>query len=195
METVSISIFTFAELSEKAKQKALENYVYNDEYHWSHECLQSLKKGLDFFDCTLKSYSIDWLGYYDISIKEWDCKKTENLSGNRLRTFILNSYGHALMQPKVYKSKSGLKRKSKVMFEETSCPFTGVCFDEDFLNVIRKFVAKPDDRTFIELIEDAANAVIKSGQKDAEYQFSEEGYSDFCEANEIMFTEDGRIFG
>ena len=74
------------------------------------------------------------------------------------------------------------------------CPFTGICFDEDFLDNIRKFVKKPDSTTFKELLTDAVYNTINAGCKDWDYINSDEGIEESIIANEYEFKADGTRF-
>ena len=74
-----------------------------------------------------------------------------------------------------------------------NCPFTGVCFDEDFLDNIREFIKKPNNQTFEDLINDSVYNCINSGCKDYEYQCSREAIEETISLNEYEFTEDGKM--
>jgi hypothetical protein len=54
----TIQLFSFNELSEKAKEKAMNNYRYNQDYPWYDEAFKSLKGFCDKFDVNIKDYSL-----------------------------------------------------------------------------------------------------------------------------------------
>jgi len=58
------------------------------------------------------------------------------------------------------------------------CPLTGVCWDVDLI---------------IGLREGNANKVLNSLHSDTEYQYSNEGLFELCEANGYEFEEDGDL--
>jgi len=180
MKTVEISVYQFNELSESAKEKAIENHRIYDEYSWSQEVLESVKEGLEHFGASLSNYSIDW---NNINCSCWKVNFPEQseLSGVRLWKYLQNqgllTYWNKY-QKKTDKLLSG------------NCPFTGVCFDEDFLDNIRQFVKKPNKHTtFKELLEDAVYNCFNAGCKDFEYQQSDEAITETL--SEYEFTEDG----
>lgn len=58
MKTVTINIYTFDELSEKAKDRAREWWRETMEFSWGEESLESIKTFCDHFDVTLKDWSV-----------------------------------------------------------------------------------------------------------------------------------------
>ena len=60
MKTIEITLFSYNELSEKAKEKALLNYQINLEYYGAYEVLDSLKAFFEEIGVRLQNYSIDW---------------------------------------------------------------------------------------------------------------------------------------
>lgn len=73
------------------------------------------------------------------------------------------------------------------------CPFTGVCYDEDLLDVFRSFLKKPDNRSFQDLMDEAGSDLLESLHSQGEYLYSDKGIKEMCEANEYEFTQDGAI--
>lgn len=58
MRTIETTIYTFDELSDKAKERAIEEQRYHMEYPWTKDCLDSLNAFCDEFnvrvtECTL----------------------------------------------------------------------------------------------------------------------------------------------
>jgi len=91
MKTKTISIYEFSELSQEAKEHAIEQYREgNTEIFWASEILESLK-GL-FENCSgvkLKDYS---LGEYNSWIRvDFTNEEVENLSGKRAMAWIENN--------------------------------------------------------------------------------------------------------
>ena len=58
------------------------------------------------------------------------------------------------------------------------CPLTGMCWDIDLIQGVRIGNTK---------------IVLDSLHKDTEYQYSDEGLTEMCEANEYEFDEEGKI--
>jgi len=175
MRTIETKVYQFSELSEEAKETALSNWSGTCEYFWRSEVIETIKKALDQYGFNFKNYFIDWNYihgcYYTIDSVHSD--EILNLSGVRLWKYLKNNYSSIDL--------SG------------NCPFTGVCFDEDFLDNIREFLKKPNSQNFEELIADSVYNTINSGCKDFEYQQTEEYFADHAEANGYEFTEDGKL--
>ena len=189
MQTVEIQIFKFNELSETAKEKAREWYRRGMEFHFADEYLQTIIEGCEAFSYSFDRYSID---FDSPSRSEWRAENSgdeSELSGNRLRTYLVNNFWRRFAQPKKYG-----KRVSRITMEKTDCPFTGMYADEVFMDVFRAFLAKPTSQTFSELIEEAIEAVIHAGAKEWEFQQSNEAVDEEIELNEYDFEEDGTKF-
>ena len=173
MRTIETTVYTFSELSDEAKEKALENNACTAELFWSNEYLDSIKKACEYFDIELKYYSIDWSNSNLCSFKISEHENSE-LSGVRLFKYLINRY------------------KANEILD--NCEFTGFCADCDFMDEIKKFLKKPCKHTNLqELLESCVESVISAGCKDYEYQLSEEGFAGHCEANGYEFTEEGKL--
>jgi hypothetical protein len=72
------------------------------------------------------------------------------------------------------------------------CKLTGVCCDEDAIAGFRKafHAGKSDWET---LMQAAFESLVKAGQADAKYEYSDEVFGEFCDANKIEFYESGEI--
>jgi len=195
MRTIEIKAYQFAELSDKAKENAHNEYLSkgypND---WSEENLDSWKKFLDIFP--VKNNGRNW---NDITFTGEE--SVENLTGQRLATYIWNNYKMDLFKGKYY-STSGRydenrkyhykKRYSKIQLE-TSCVMTGYCMDDSILAPIYAFLKKPNKNTdFMDLMNECGNAWEEALDADSEWQSSMEYFKDACEANEYEFDEDGK---
>ena len=191
MKTKTINIYSYAELSEEAKENALQNYRgKHNEIFWQEEILESLK-GLfkNCSDISLKDYS---LGEYNSWIKvEFTNEEVENFTGKRAMAWIENN-----LLSNIRISYYGEKRKELRQYGSgyyankiKPCPFTGVCYDEDFLDCLLKDIKEGCDleTSFKEL----ATAYKKIINNEWEYQNSEEYISEHFEANEYEFDIDG----
>ena len=198
--TTTKTIYEFSELSEDAKQTALNEYRQtNDDDFFRTELVESIKKLIDLFG--LKS-GREWC---DLSTSHMDDCILE-LKGLRLRTYLINNYWGDLYKGKYYslwsKTEKSFKhykegypvlksRHSKVMFDNC-CVLTGVCFDDDILAPIYDFFASPkNDTTFADLIGEIENAISGAFRSNEEWVNSDEYITDVFEANQYEFDEDG----
>lgn len=211
MRTVTTTLYQFDELSEEAKEKAIEQYrdkrIYDGDFFsfFTDDCLKSIKKGLKALGAELGRYSIDCL---NVNQSSWsvDCEnpgedQDEPITGYRLRKWILNNHYSALFERKPYgeytkNEKTGhwsYPRRSRIMYQETCCPFTGVCYDESFIDPIREFIKKPDSRNWEELLTDCVERALRDLESECEYYTTDEGVMAEINTQEPEFEEDGTL--
>lgn len=193
-------IFKIDELSETAQQKAWEKSLQHFDMPWADENRQSLEAFCKEFPVKAK----DWC-YGDradivpvMEFSQYDDAVWE-LTGLRLRTWLLNNFDHVLYAGKyISKTYSTLPyryrfRHSKAIIEESCCPFTGYCMDETLLDPIRKFIKTPDNRTLEDLLGECLWSWVYACQEDYEYQSSFECFIEDARANEWEFNESGEM--
>jgi hypothetical protein len=61
MKTIEITAYSFSELSDNAKMRALTDYQSDCEYSWSYDAIKSLGAFMDAVGVTMTNYDIDWL--------------------------------------------------------------------------------------------------------------------------------------
>ncbi len=89
-----------------------------------------------------------------------------------------------------YRTMDGkLHRREGKVGEVPSCPLTGYCADEDYLDSLRKAIRSGD--TLKEAFSGLADVCEKLLESEAEHMQSAEYFEGDCEANEVQFTEDG----
>jgi hypothetical protein len=208
MKTVTVNIYKFSELSEDAKQKAIDNYRSQgvDQFYYD-EIIDSIKKLSDIFNLKFgRKYTDIRTGHIEDNILQ--------LSGVRLYKYLINNYYVDLFRPKyikcidreirckqficeVNKYKNGTISTflySKMKYDN-SCVLTGVCYDDDILKPIYDFLNKPEKSvTFEDLIQDVECAIQKTFNDTEEWVNSEEYITEIIEANEYEFTEDGNRY-
>lgn len=203
-ETIIRHIYTFDELSEKAKETArqwIRDTNNEADYFWADEALESIKKGLAAFSCDLKNYSIDWMNANrsDFTIRYHE--NSEELTGLRLRTWLLNnSLNDTFAERKHYgnyffpegSKKGRYQRYSRILRVESSCPFTGVCYDDTFLDPIRKFIQAPDNSDLSDLMQSACIAVNRDIESEIDCQNTDEAIDETIRANGYEFHENGK---
>lgn len=139
MRTVTETVYTYAELSEKAKQAVKSSWKYDD--FWCEERKISMKEAQ-------KLYNILDPANYDNYILD--------ISGLRLYKYIVNNilpklklhfkYVKGGGKYESHKAKSG-ERLSKIQYSYEPSNLTGLCYDYDFLKPIMDFLKKPDENT------------------------------------------------
>ena len=58
MRTIETTVYDFTELSDKAKERAIEHHRANMEYPWFSECLDSLKAFCNEFNVKVTDYTL-----------------------------------------------------------------------------------------------------------------------------------------
>jgi hypothetical protein len=166
LEVSEIKLFSFSELSDEAKEKAIEHWRdIERDFAWAGEWQDSL-------DEFCKVFPIEWAEwdiYHGISYKMICDDEISELSDVRLSIYLQNyDIGD-------------------------DCPFTGFCGDEDILEPMRDFLKKPDDRDFESLLYECLQSWLSGMRKDYEYQLSDEYISETLEINEYDFNENGEM--
>lgn len=165
MRQIVKNVYTFSELSDEAKEKALQDYQSSgDSYAWSSEAMESLQVFAKALDVTIADYEIDWLNSVPT------------------KGIVTTNDEHALDS----------EDAQQVIKNGSECKWTGYCMDADCAAGFEE-AWNEGERNARELFEAGADSWYKSAVSDAEHQFSLEGYADFAEANELEFYEDGSL--
>lgn len=184
----TVAIFTYNELSDEAKEFAYKKWLDSErEFYFGNDWLTSIKKGLDHFDFRLNDWQIDYYcaskGFFRL-ITGHD-REVIKLTGIELKDYILGSY------PVYY----DLYTPNKLVeVFEGNAPFTGMCYDEEFLQPIKDFLKEPYNITFFELMKLAVKAALKGLENDYEYSQSKEYFEQEAESNEYEYFINGREY-
>ena len=194
MKTVEIKLMTFAELSEEAKQNAIDNYrnrPYFDDF-WENERVNSFKAAEKI--------------YKDLRHIQ------EEIKGARLVAWIENNLSHLWTDTNriskhadgkiknsyfQYKYDNPVKVRISKVFKTNNldnCPLTGVCYDFDFLQPIIDFLRNPDEHTTnLDLVIPSYESIA---ERDHEYMNTDEFIIEEIENRHDgeEFTEDGEIY-
>lgn len=201
MRTVRTKVYKFSELSDDAKQKAIEWYRRSsegDEYYLYDEAHESVKEFHEIFGT--KPGSRSWL---DVRTSHLD-DNLMNLKGLRLQKYIWNNFKDQLFSGKYY-SRNGVgsnnykSRRSNCQIDH-SCELTGVCYDESLLQPIYEFLEwklRPSYNSYMDF-ETLVNDCFASLEKDLEAELQARNEDDYIieqiECNEYEFTREGRRF-
>jgi hypothetical protein len=193
MKTITVELFTLAELSEEAKTRAYNDYLnLGFGYSWQSEANETLKAF-----CKLFNVSLDRDGDYKSFYNGSEFKDLANLSGPRLLSYLWNNYGSDIFPAKVYHNKDfSKKRKSKLFIDPFNCHFTGYCMDCDIIEPLVNYMRCKDwskHTTFEDLLSDCIHQFNKAVQSDYEYQQSMEYFVEMSENNEWFYTIDGKF--
>ena len=174
MRTIEVKVFTFDELSDKAKQNAIETWSGGQEYFWGDEAIESLKQFVDHFNGNLSNWNIDFLDPYR---NEYKLDLPKGMEDEEILNLILSLGSY---------NKDTLKGDGE-------CKLSGYCMDESLGDGIRESWFNDGERDLRELVMAGINQWEIDVRKDCEYQCSEEYFAECCEANEYEFTEDGEL--
>lgn len=205
MRTETIEIFKFSELTEMAKEKAINWYrndldldiqIYYDEAHATVDKFNQL--------FGVKNGSRSWLEFDLSGIDE----NLLDLTGLRLRTYVINNFFSRLYKGKYYSLWSNTEkadnvygkklksRHSKVIFNN-DCVLTGVDYDNCMLQPVYELIewSEKSDyhsyQTFENLINDCYKALEQSIEETISYLNSDTSIIENIEANDYEFYIDG----
>jgi hypothetical protein len=171
MRTKTIKVYKFSELSEKAKERAKQDHAAAMGFSWGDEYLDSIKALAKHFGGTLKSWEVDWFDSVPCSPP----------------TFEMPEMGAAEIKARLKQLGTYNKRTGK---GDGECKLTGFCADECAIDGFR-IAHRGGERDLTALMEAAYDTWLKAAQADCADQFSDEQFSENCEANDYEFYEDG----
>lgn len=192
MRTETRQIYTVTELKAKfpeAFEKALESYreeAAQNNCAWSDDICESGRKTVEAAGLTLREWSVDQSypseSFYRIQGfgNDDDDNATGDYTGRKAREWITAAF---LNGPHKYKFNWRIKRSPG------DCPFTGVCFDDDFIDDIRDSIK--GGSTLREAFEGLAVKAARLCEAESESEQTEEYFLDHADANGWEYTEDG----
>ena len=206
MKTIEINLYSFDELSDEAKEKAMNKYYENEDffYIWddAHKTVNAF-----CYETSINTYNNSWL---EPNLNNID-DNIINLKGVRLMKYFINNFDF-LFKRKYLKSFDGHKNHKMItnktvqrngnkycfatsnIQKETSCNLTGVCYDDDFLEPIYTFIKNPkDNKNFEDIICDCFYCLKKSIENEIEANQTIESFAELCEMNDYYFTEQGEM--
>lgn len=195
MREINIKIYSFDELSEEAQRRAWMNHAKNlGEFGWNSEYLATLEAFEKAFDIEVK-YAIDENAYYYEFQQNAEPPEMDWL---RFARYIWNQYAHQIQRGKYYgkinKAGRHIFRYSKATVEYT-CNFTGFAADMTITGPVWDCIHyKRQYSNYEDLMHDCLIEFFEEWRADMEYETTIECFEEYCAANELEFTEDGKIW-
>ena len=206
MRTIQTTVCSFNELNEAARETAIEHFRSTEDYSFIYdEAHETVNKFHEMFDT--KEGRKSWLDVYTDHIDD----NLLQLKGLRLRTYLLNNYklwkpkfiksfDHHLPAHRMIRNKTAKTTGAKYCFAysnikfENSCVLTGVCYDDDILEPIYKFIEAPQEHVNFEmLLNDCFENLEKAIENEIECRNSDIEIIETIEANDYEFTEGGEL--
>jgi hypothetical protein len=177
MKTITTDLYSFTELTQEAKDVAIQNFLSTDrEYYWNDEWLDSLKALAEYWDGELRDWQVGAYCHSYASIGSIGNASILDLSGVRAWTWILNNTG---------------------LVTEDFCP-TGYCGDFAAFAPLVAFCTRPANPslTIGQLIQQCCDSLVEDWVADMRHQDSEEFAEDelLGRSDEELFTIDGSTF-
>lgn len=200
MRDITLTVYTFDELNEKAQRRAWDN---SPDFSGDHDSEYSatLAAFEKIFDIDVYDFTVD--PFYNPSFKYVkagaanDCPDGDPL---RVARYIWNNYAEYITKGKYYSTRGHYIdgkyhykfRYSRATFEMDNCPLTGVCYDLDILQPVLDCLHY---KRFFESIDDLYDACLSgffytwSAEKD--YLQSFDYYAEYAQENGLEFLETG----
>jgi len=193
MREVTVKLYKFHELSDESKARALDKqreFVNKDTYHMD-EIVDSLKglfkaAGVKLTDWSLGSYN----RYNHV---DFDMGDAGDLKGPRAMAWIENNLLAGLRHkaPVTVQQHKDYKAYGYTVGAVNECPFTGICYDMDFLDALLKDVK--DGETLKDAFRGLADVCGKLIEDEHEYRLKDSSLIEDIEANDYEYTEDGEL--
>jgi len=205
MQVKEVTVFSFDELSEEAKEYA----IGKEREHMEHDFIwEDMRLTVEAF-CNLfnvKTGNRSWLEYeknFDDSIAE--------MTGVRLMKWILNNHvlwkrktlkfinGKHIVHPyfnahrKDYKGEPYSIARSRIK-KDNSYILTGMCYDYTVMKPIYDFIARPDNSDWYDLLDSCFHEAREAIEEEIEYRESDEAIIEDLNDKDAKYTADGREF-
>jgi hypothetical protein len=214
MRTITKEVYTFDELNDEAKQRAIDSErerIAADAIEWTSEDYRgSLDAFEKYFDVDVRLgddhgntfATADWYGrrgytrtaYEVYENGEWRDIDLRDISGKLLQRYLRHALAD-LQHRKIYTKWNGeehKERKSRIMYYTEDCSLSGLYSDYELLKPFRDYMAHPDDTTTYEDLVDAAlNGFTSEWNRDCEYHYGDEYVSTELSERECEFLADG----
>jgi hypothetical protein len=215
MKTIEIKLYKFNELSEEAKQKAIKkqresidtSYIYREAHNTVKE-----------FEKIFPTDSMGNNSWLDCNVRIED--SIAELTGERLRKYILNNFGsflfkrkylkhgelseirkpyHPMMKQREITNNCANKGKFSISYysniqTDSCCVLTGVCYDHSMLKPIYDFLDRKTEGNFEDILEGCYSSLREDLESEEEAMQEDSYLIEEIDANDYDFTEDGNIY-
>lgn len=201
METIEIKLYSFDELSEQAKDRAIEDTKYSEgylNYEWWDSVYEDYKENIiaEYFDVTKIYFSGFW-SQGDGAMFEYD-GITDKLFNDFVDSLDLSPMRKQWLKTQGYVSAQG--RQSGHYYHEKSCshriylePNFSWQSAETFANWIESFQDDFEEYVKDEYVE-LACSLYSALEEEYDYLTSDEAIKEHLIINEYRFTEDGKVY-
>lgn len=193
----TITVYEFNELSEEAKEKARAWYreaAASDNYSLD-EMLESLKAVFKVLGYPMKDWSIG--PYNRGNFLKVDLGDANDLTGKRALAWLENNlFDQLRITPAQFKTKQKEYMSYGTDYRPGNvppCPLTGVCYDDDLLDALRKDVIAGE--TLKDALQGLADKVQAMNEAEIEYQNEDAQVDEMLIANGYTFNQDGKREG
>lgn len=171
MRDITLKIYKFSELSDKAKERAKADFQTMNSYSMSGEALDSLQKLAEHFGGKMTDWQIDWFaGSY--SSAEFDMPEMDK-SEIQERLNRLGEYN-----PETLKGNG-------------ECLLTGCCTDEDAIDGFRMAFMRDGVTDLERLMQAAFVTWLKAQQSACEEEYTDAHFSETADANDYEYYDTG----
>lgn len=205
MRTIKFNVFSYDELAETAKEKALDNVRESVGSMLCEFDGDDYRAALDEIENVFEIKVYDWCVGYPGTFSAWRFKEGSRFSEMsdepRFLVRYLDEVERWCRKGKYYFTSGHYdengkyhykKRYSKVMFERNYCltgTWTSAVVDEYTGDKRWDYVRK--HRTIEDYIDDLLYDFFKQWERDQEYNYEDETVEEEIRANDYEFTEDG----
>jgi hypothetical protein len=182
MELRTIKTYTFAELSETAKQNAIVKFQSQIPWDRADEYLGSIQALAEHFGGRAVDWELDWA----------------NACGPSFMKFEMPSREDSELSKTAWEREIRAKLRALGPFNRRTlkgngdCKLTGMCYDENAIDGFRFAFYREGERDLSALMQAAFDSWIRAAWADYEYDFDPKtGFAELAEANEWRYLENG----
>ena len=199
MRKIITKVYNFNELSEEAKEKAIETHRYDFVNGWSDEnwaSIQAIAKACSL-EVVSNNYNDTGFSHFVLEVNDYNA----TLHGSRAMAYIYNNWIMPNMNGKYYATPgkwiNGVytytHTRSKCALE-FSCPFTGYYMDDCLIIAYKKFCECVRINPLFgigDFVGVLSECVSEFLQNDYNYSISDENIAELLTANNYEFLENG----